>query len=112
PGRRNRGREPIEGGAQHCPGNPRKMGAALMAQLAQAADEEEALEALHRNRYTDGLPVVVPTPKRVESMVLASCLDADLVLGVTGPSQAAATVESVAINAVMAGCLPDHFPVV
>lgn len=80
--------------------------------MRRAADESEALEQLHRDRCTDGLPVVVPTRERVERMVLAGGLDADLVVGVMGPRNGAATVLHVAVNAVMAGCLPDHFPVV
>ncbi len=77
-----------------------------------AAGESEALEMLHAARCTDGLPVVIPTPERVSRMVLASGLDGDIVLGEMGPQWGAATVEAVAVAAVMAGCLPDHFPVV
>jgi hypothetical protein len=79
--------------------------------LLVADDEAAALEDLHRLGCTDGLPVVIPTPERVEAMVLASGLDADLVLGTMGPAGGLATVEKVAANAVMAGCLPDHLPV-
>ncbi|MEM8922722.1 MAG: hypothetical protein AAGD35_04400 [Actinomycetota bacterium] len=80
--------------------------------LLRAADESAALEELHRLGCTDGLPVIVPTPERVDRMVLASGLAADDVLGVMGPLMGAATVEKVATAAVMAGCLPDHLPVV
>ena len=61
---------------------------------------------------TDGLPVIVPTPDLVAVMVERVGLDPDLLLGVMGPKQGAATVEKVAVSAVMAGCLPDHFPIV
>ena len=77
-----------------------------------AADETEALEWLHANRCTDGLPVIIPTPERVDRLVLASGLDGPLSLGTMGPGGGDATVEKVAANAVMAGCLPDHMPVV
>lgn len=77
-----------------------------------AADESEALEWLHRQRCTDGLPVVIPTRERVDRLVLASGLDGSLSLGTMGPGGGDATVEKVAANAVMAGCLPDHMPVV
>ena len=80
--------------------------------LLSAANEEAALELLHNARCTDGLPVVIPTPARVARMVLASGLDGDIVLGEMGPLGGAATVEKVAVAAVMAGCLPDHLPVV
>ena len=77
-----------------------------------AVDEQAAVELLHAERCTDGLPVVVPTRERVARMVLASGLDGDLVLGTMGPAGGVASVEMVAIAAVMAGCLPDHMPVV
>lgn len=77
-----------------------------------ARDEQAALERLHAMGCTDGLPVVIPTAERVERMVLATGMDGDLVLGEVGPAYGAATVEKVAIAAVMAGCLPDHVPVV
>ena len=80
--------------------------------LFKAADEAVALEQLHDLRCTDGLPVVIPTPDRVARMVLASGYDGDLVLGEMGPAMGIATVEKVAIAAVMAGCLPDFMPVV
>jgi hypothetical protein len=81
------------------------------AALLVAEDEATALEDLHRLGCTDGLPVVIPTEPRVESMVAASGLDPDFLLGTMGPAGGRATVEKVAANAVMAGCLPDHLPV-
>lgn len=83
-----------------------------MSRRLTADSEEAALEQLHASGCTDGLPVVVPTPARVERMVLASGLDADASLGQLGPNLGEATVEKAAIAAVMAGCLPDYFPVV
>ncbi len=77
-----------------------------------AADEQEAVELLHELGCTDGLPVIVPTPERVARMVLASGLDGDLMLAEMGPALGAATVEKIAAAAVMAGCLPDHMPLV
>lgn len=77
-----------------------------------ANDEAAALEDLHRMGCTDGLPVVIPTPARVERMVLALGDDADLSLGAMGPSLGACTIEKLATAAVMAGCLPDYAPVV
>ena len=83
-----------------------------MADLLSAADEAQALEDLHQRECTDGLPVVIPTPERVARMVLASGQDGDLMLGTMGPGHGVATIENVAIAAVMAGCLPDYMPVV
>ncbi len=83
-----------------------------MTTLLNAESEEAALEHLHATGCTDGLPVVVPTPERVERMLLASGLEADLLLGEMGPGGGAASARHVAIAAVMAGCLPDYMPVV
>ena len=77
-----------------------------------ADDEYAALEQLHALGCTDGLPVVVPTPERVARMVLATGYDGDLVLGAMGPNMGECSVEKLAAAAVMAGCLPDHAPVV
>ncbi|MFT4582336.1 MAG: hypothetical protein ACI915_002272 [Gammaproteobacteria bacterium] len=83
-----------------------------MSDFLDAQDEAEALEKLHDARCTDGLPVIIPTRERVQRMVLASGLDGDIVLGEMGPQWGAATVENVAIAAVMAGCLAEYMPVV
>lgn len=80
--------------------------------VLSATDESAALELLHELGCTDGLPVVIPTEARVERMVVASGLPGDVSLGAMGPNLGDATVEKVAACAVMAGCLPDHFPVV
>ena len=83
-----------------------------MTELMQAQDEAAALEALHSAGMTDGLPVVIPTPDRVAAMVLASGQDADMQLGVMGPAGGVATVEKVAVAAVMAAVqavLQDDF---
>tara|TARA_B100000401_G_scaffold324020_1_gene224586 strand:+ start:718 stop:1821 length:1104 start_codon:yes stop_codon:yes gene_type:complete len=77
-----------------------------------ASSEQDALELLHQLGCTDGLPVVIPTADRVARMVLATGHEPDLVLGVMGPLLGSATIEKVAAAAVMAGCLPDHMPVV
>ena len=80
--------------------------------LLKSASEFDAVEDLHALGCTDGLPVVVPTPKRVARMVLAMGLEGNLSLGEMGPGGGAATIEKIAISAVMAGCLPDYAPVV
>jgi hypothetical protein len=80
--------------------------------LLEALDESSALERLHELGCTDGLPVVIPTPKRVERFVLSTLLDPDLSLGSMGPLGGNVTVELLAACAVMAGCTPDYVPVV
>ncbi len=75
--------------------------------------EDDPIEMLFERGATDGLPVVPPTRERVERM-LAGALDRqrDELIGTLGPCYGEATVEKVAINAVMAGCKPEYFPVV
>ena len=80
--------------------------------MLSAANEAAALERLHELKCTDGLPVVVPTEARVARMALASGLDRDLALGEMGPGKGIATVEKVAVAAVMAGCVADYMPLV
>lgn len=77
-----------------------------------SADEEDAREQLHALGCTDGLPVIVPTEARVAAMIAAFPGTADDVLGIVEPRKGVATVASVATNAVMAGCRPEHFDVV
>jgi hypothetical protein len=60
----------------------------------------------------DGLPVVAPTPERVEEMLTDAAGDPDQVLFTLQPRAGIVTRRVVAINAVMAGCRPDVFPVV
>ena len=75
--------------------------------------EEDPVEMLFERGATDGLPVVPPTRERVERMLAgAPGRRPDALIGMVGPCYGQATVEKVAINAVMAGCKPEYFPVV
>ncbi len=62
-------------------------------------------------QWSDGLPIVPPTPYRVAEFVAASGRPGTDTLGVMMPSNRVATVWSIAVNAVMAGCRPDYMPV-
>jgi hypothetical protein len=62
--------------------------------------------------WSDGLPMLAPTQPAIDAMISASGLEKEEVLGVIPPLNGMATVERVAANAVMAGCLPDYFPLV
>jgi hypothetical protein len=62
--------------------------------------------------WSDGLPVLPPTEAAIDAMIAASDLKKDALLGVIPPLNGIATVERVAANAVIAGCLPDYFPLV
>ena len=62
--------------------------------------------------WTDGLPVVPPTESLVREMLEGYGGDPSFSLGIMQPRNARATLEKLAINAVMAGCKPEYFPVV
>jgi hypothetical protein len=74
--------------------------------------DDDAIEALFARGVTDGLPVVPPTPARVQAAVRASGRDGRELIGEVAPQMGRATVEKIAINAVMAGCRPEYMPVV
>jgi peroxiredoxin len=73
--------------------------------------DEDLFEFCVRAGYSPFLPVVPPTVERVEECVRASGLAPDRVIGLVPPCYGAATVEKIAANAVMAGCLPGHMQV-
>ncbi len=81
---------------------------------AELSDESpEAMYALLEERgLGDGLPVVAPTPARVDAMLEYAAGDPDEVLFTLQPRSGALTRRVAAINAVMAGCPPVTFPVV
>jgi hypothetical protein len=72
----------------------------------------EAVESYIESGFTDGLPVIPPTPESVEAMLAAAGLDGTEVLGEIPTRNISVPAEKVAVNAVMAGCLPGYFPVV
>lgn len=61
--------------------------------------------------WSDGLPVVPPTPERVRRMTDYVGQDPGEIIGYINPGAGAATVEKIAVNAVMAGCLPEYMTV-
>lgn len=78
-----------------------------------ALDEtDDLIEACYQQGWTDGLPVVPPTPERVERMLSGTNRNPDELIAPVPPKWGRATVEKIAINAVMAGCTPAYLPVV
>ena len=73
---------------------------------------EDPIEYFFERGLTDGLPVVPPTPARVLAMLDGTTREPDDVVAVVPPNLVPATVEKVAVNAVMAGCRPEYLPVV
>jgi len=77
----------------------------------KAPDELEAINTLlYRRGWTDGLPVIPPTPARVTAMLEG--WERQALLGLIEPKLGKATVAKVAANAVMAGASPEHFPII
>ncbi|MGH7262426.1 MAG: thioredoxin family protein, partial [Candidatus Rokuibacteriota bacterium] len=72
---------------------------------------EDELESWFDRGVTDGLPVVPPTKERVERMLRGSRREREELVGEIPPNYGRATVEKIAVNAVMAGCRPDYLPV-
>ena len=84
----------------------------LKARRIQLADAEDDMEACFDRGWSDGLPVVPPTPVRIMRMLAGTELEADELIGSVPPDNIPCSVEKVAINAVMAGCKPEYFPTV
>ena len=78
-----------------------------------AVDEAtDAIEFCYEKGWTDGLPVIPPTPDRVHAMLEAVGLDPQHQVTYIAHRAVAITAEKVAINAVLAGCTPEYMPVV
>jgi hypothetical protein len=82
------------------------------ARTLELDDDYPAVNELYAERgWTDGLPIVPPTPARVAEFLRHTSRDRREVVAVLPPRQGEVTVEKLAINAVMAGCRPEYFPV-
>jgi hypothetical protein len=85
----------------------------LISDTFAVADDAVAFTELAESRgWGDGLPLVPPTPARVQAMLEAVDESPETVIGIVEPRRAEATAEKVAINAVMAGCPSACFPAV
>ena len=85
---------------------------ALTSRIHEAPDFAAAQELYHSNGWTDGLPIVPPTESAVEACLEWAGMTPDQLLGIEPVREQPITAEKLAVNAVMAGCLPMHFPVV
>jgi len=75
-------------------------------------DPADVQEHFHAHGWTDGLPVVPPTPNAVAAALDWVGLPPDHLVGIEPVRERLVTAEKVAVNAIMAGCLPAHLPVV
>lgn len=84
----------------------------LGARQIRLAELEDEIEVCYERGWSDGLPVVPPTPGRVMRMLAGTTRDPAEVIGEVPPDLVPVTIEKIAINAVLAGCQPDYMPVV
>jgi hypothetical protein len=84
--------------------------------LLEPDTEENLLRLFEENRWTDYLPIVLPTEERVEQMLKGTSHPPDTIVGRLRPTVFREywefTVEKVAVNAVMAGARPEYLPVI
>ena len=85
-------------------------GSSVRSRTVAIASGEDEHEAMFARGWTDGLPVVPPTRERVLRMLTGTVRAPSDVVAIAPPDLVELTVEKVAINAVMAGCLPEHLP--
>ena len=71
-------------------------------------DAGDAIEFCHQKGWTDGLPVIPPTPDRVHAMLDAVGLDPKHEVATIAHRAVTITAEKAAINAVLAGCKPER----
>src|SRR4051812_29359373 len=77
---------------------------------AVEGDYDALVERIYTEEWTDGLPVVIPTPDLVEAMI--GTRDPNLLIGNIPPRGLPGTIGALAVSAVMAGCRPEYFPLV
>src|SRR5512134_3943203 len=75
-------------------------------------EEVDEFEFFLEKAWSDGLPVVTPTEERLAAMLRSTRRDPDEAVGSVPPAMEPATVRTVAVHAVMAGCKPEYLPVV
>lgn len=75
-------------------------------------DPEKTSYDFYIRRMTDGLPIIPPTKERLHKFLEYTDRNYDDILTILPPRQGNATIEKIAINSIMAGCLPQFMPVV
>ena len=94
-----------------APAQPRAGGEPGARDIVSKGGFDEINAYFYANRLSDGLPIVPPTRERVEQFLRHTDRDREDSLGTLLPDSRAATVWSVAVNGVMAGCRPEYMPV-
>jgi thiol-disulfide isomerase/thioredoxin len=87
-------------------------GELLASRRVELAHVDDDWEQMFSRGWSDGLPVVPPTPKRVMRMLTGTTRHPQDIVAIVPPDLVECTIEKIAINAVMAGCLPEYLPVI
>lgn len=82
----------------------------VISRTIEFSTSEDEFEAMYARGWTDGLPVIPPTRERVLKMLTGTTRHPQDVVALCPPDLVELTVEKIAINAVMAGCLPEYLP--
>ena len=94
---------------------PPRAGAAVVepapADIVFEGNLDEVNRFFYENDWSDGLPIVPPTPERVAEFLRFCDRPGETELGVLLPDRRRATVWNVAVNGVMAGCRPEYMPI-
>jgi len=75
-------------------------------------DPEKLSYEFYMKKQTDGLPIIPPTEERVRKFLEFTDKNKDDLIATLPPRSGKATVEKIAINSVMAGCIPQFMPVI
>jgi hypothetical protein len=101
----------LEGLTGAAPEEARSAAEPAPGAVAFSGTFDEVQEHFHRNLWSDGLPVVPPTRERVDAFLSFMSRKADEVLAVVPQEGREATISSIAVNGVMAGCRPEYMPI-
>jgi hypothetical protein len=82
-----------------------------LGEIVFRGDADAVQEFCREQKWTDGLPVIPPTPERVEAFLGHTRRGSDETIAVLPQANLAATPRNIAANAVMAGCRPEHMPI-
>ncbi|HEX4377593.1 MAG TPA: hypothetical protein VHZ99_10635 [Steroidobacteraceae bacterium] len=94
-----------------APATAQPQAIASAQRVSVPADPAQLQQWFFVRQWSDGLPLIAPTPEAVAAMVTGSGRAAGEQIGVVPPRGGLATVEQIAVNAVMAGCRPQYMPV-
>jgi len=85
----------------------------MIVEMDPGDEVYDIYERFCKSRLCDGFPIIPPTSRRVEEMLRYTDRAPDqVIVDRVVPNMAAVTVRKLAINAVMAGCKPEYFPIV